>query len=413
MMQFNRPIWKAGFATVITTFQLVILENYIIIFLKEDLVTAIMVITIIISLRNLLQLFLRVPLGELSQIIGRKPLLVSGHICFILSLISAAFADNWVWILISTVFMAIGMSAFWGNLFAFIGDVAPDSSGGNLGRIFQMADVGSIFGLILASFLLKELLWGLKEIFGIVAIIAIISGIVNIIILPETLDEEHRKRVPSIPKALIASFFTMLSSLIDMTRRKNLTRVFFFQYILSFIEFTATTFLPLLIVEKGFSRGDVSEIGMWAILVIVWFKPYLGRLTDRFNFNVVITLTTTIYCLGLLVCTTVPDNSVQSYWLFVLLFIILNASLITAYMAESSQTSKAAPVSFRGTAQGALGFYVSLGRATSTVVLGPIWELIGLIGVFFFAAILVLIIMTSLWIIGEKRKNHRNQNLSS
>jgi len=117
--------------------------------------------------------------------------------------------------------------------------------------------------------------------------------------------------------------------------------------------------------------------------------------------------------LGLLVCTTVPDNSVQSYWLFVLLFIILNASLITAYMAESSQTSKAAAVSFRGTAQGALGFYVSLGRATSTVVLGPIWELIGLIGVFFFAAILVLIIVISLWIIGEKRNNHHNQNLSS
>jgi MFS family permease len=389
---YNKAIWIAGLGTVLATFQLVIIGNYVVIFLKEDLLTAIIIITIIVSLRNFLQLFLRVPLGDLSQIIGRKPLILAGHFSLTISLLLMFLADSWIWVLISTIFVSIGMSAFWPCLLAYISDFSPEnSSGGLIGRIFQMADLGSVIGSLIASIVLDELLWELTDLFGLAALIAFLFGLVNILILPEGLDKERRKQVSSIPIAIANSFSSMLSSLKQMTLTKDLSQAYCFQLILSFTEFTATTFLPLLIVQKGYSRGDVSEIGLWAILGSVWFKQYLGRMTDRYKFIYVITITIMIYSIALLAFTIV-----QNFLLLVILSIIMNASLITAYMAENNEVSKRAPFAFRGTALGALGFYVSLGRTSSTIISGPIWEIIGLTGIFYgiiFGVIVITLIL--------------------
>jgi len=116
----NKVIWIAGLGTVLAAFQLVILGNYIVIFLREDLLTAIILITIIVSLRNFLQLFFRVPLGDLSQIIGRKPLILAGHFSLTISLFLMSLANNWIWVLIAIVFVALGMSAFWPCMLAYI-----------------------------------------------------------------------------------------------------------------------------------------------------------------------------------------------------------------------------------------------------------------------------------------------------
>ena len=100
----NKAIWIAGLGTVLATFQLVIIGNYVVIFLSEDLVTAIILITIIVSLRNLLQLFFRVPFGDLSQIIGRKPMILFGHFSLTIALILMSIADHWIWVLFSILF---------------------------------------------------------------------------------------------------------------------------------------------------------------------------------------------------------------------------------------------------------------------------------------------------------------------
>lgn len=408
---FNKAIWIAGLGTVLATFQLVIIGNYLVIFLKEDLLTAIIIITIIVSLRNFLQLFFRVPFGDLSQIIGRKPLILSGHFSLTVALILMSIADNWLWVLLSILFVALGMSAFWPCILAYISDFSPNnSSGGSIGRIFQMADLGSIIGLLISNIILDELLWTLKDLFGIAAGIAFFFGLVNVIILPEGLDKAYRKQVSSIPKAIVNSFFSMISSLKQMTLNKDLSLAYSFQLIVAFTEFTATTFLPLLILQKGYSRGDVAEIGLWAILLSVWFKPFLGRLTDKFSFIYVITITILIYSLALLAFTIV-----QNFLLLILLFISMNMSLMTAYMAENNEVSRRAPIAFRGTALGALGFYVSLGRTTSTIVSGPIWEILDLTAVFYIITFSIIVITLILFFwdkMKEQDLESKNQLLS-
>jgi MFS family permease len=210
----SRAIWIAGFATLLASFQMVIFSNYVIIFLQEDLLTSIIIITIIISLRNLLQLFFRIPLGELSQIIGRKPLLLAGHFSYTTALFSLFLATHWIYVLISIIFVAFGMSCFWPALFAYIADFSPDNNfGASNGRIFQLSDIGTLFGLFISTLILDEFLLDLKDLFGFAMVLGILTGLISVYLLPEGLAKDQRKQVASIPHALSTSFISILNRL--------------------------------------------------------------------------------------------------------------------------------------------------------------------------------------------------------
>lgn len=388
----SRAIWVAGFATLLASFQMVIFNNYVIIFLQEDLLTSIIIITIIISLRNLLQLFFRIPLGELSQIIGRKPLLLAGHFSYTIALILLFLATNWIYVLISIIFVAFGMSCFWPALFAYIADFSPDNNiGASNGRVFQLIDMGTLFGLFISTLILNEFLLDLKALFGFTMVLGIFTGLISAYILPEGLAKDQRKKVDSIPRALFDSFLSMMRHLKDITKTNRLSQVYAFQILLAFLEFMTSSFLPLIIVSKGFSRGDVSEISLWAILIIIWFKPLLGRVTDRITYLNSISVTMIIASITVLFFTFVNE-----FWGLILLYLILNGALITAYIAANSETTKRAPFDLRGSALGTLGVYVAFGRTTSTVILGPIWEQFGLTEVFLFTSLSIILLTLAL-----------------
>ena len=107
----QKAIYLAGVATLLANLQLMIISSYIVIYL-EDLMVSVITITLIVSLRNFLQLFLRVPLGEISQVVGRKPLLILGHFSYTTSLLLLFLAEDWVLVFFEVFFVALGMAAF-------------------------------------------------------------------------------------------------------------------------------------------------------------------------------------------------------------------------------------------------------------------------------------------------------------
>ncbi|MHA1978479.1 MAG: MFS transporter [Candidatus Hodarchaeales archaeon] len=383
-VSYNRATWTAGLATLFANLPLLIYGLYVNIFLREDLVTIILIITIIGTLRNLLQIFLRIPLGELSQIIGRKPLIVMGHFAYTLALFLMSIATDWTLVFLSTAFIGIGMSCYWPAIFGYVGDVDIDRIGESQGRIFRQSDIGSIIGTIFVFYLLDSLEFSLPELFGTIAIISFITGIITILLLPESLTKENRKIVDNVPKALLASWSTMIKSMRTMSITNQLWNVYFFHFILAFIEFTTSYFVPVIIVSKGFADADVSSIWFWSLILIFWIKPYLGRLTDEFEFISVITVSMMVTCVGVLAYVFTDD-----YYLLIGLYIIVNSSIIVSYFAANGETARRAPIESRGMALGVFGVYVSLGRTTSTVFLGPIWEFFNLATVFVFSSVLI------------------------
>ncbi|MHA2166213.1 MAG: MFS transporter [Candidatus Hodarchaeales archaeon] len=384
----------AGLSTLFANFPLLIYNVYVIIYLREDLITAIAIITIITSLRNLLQIFLRIPLGDLSQIIGRKPLIISGHFSYIIALFLLFLANDWVLVLVGTIFIGVGMSCYWPSIFGYLGDVSLDRVGESNGRLFQLSDIGSLLGSILAYFLLKEIEISLKNLFGIIALISIFTLLISVKLLPESLAKENRRIVKSVKSALLDSWLTMIKSLKSVSLTNKLWHVYLFHFILAFIEFMSSVFIPLIIIEKGFTNADVSAIYFLATLLIFWTKPYLGKITDRLRFVPLIMaslLLTSVTLLGYLYLT--------DFILIVMLNILVNSGVMISYIAANSAVTRRAPSEQRGIALGVFGVYVSLGRTFSTIILGPIWETFGLTGVFIFAPISVIFAIFILWFI--------------
>jgi len=411
-LSYKRVTWIAGITTLFANFPLLIYGLYVNIFLKEDLLAIIIIITVIASLRNLLQIFLRIPLGELSQIIGRKPLIIAGHFSYTIALLLMCFATDWILVFIGTLFIGIGMSAFWPALIGYLADINLDRVGESQGRIFQMSDIGSIIGSLFAFFLLNELQVSLQSLFGTVALISLITGIISLIFLPESLAKRNRKSVESVKRALVESWFSMLKSMKKISLTNRLWHVYLFHFVLAFIEFTSTMFVPLIIVSKGFTNADVSAISLWTLLLIFWAKPYLGKITDKIDFLTAISISLVITCLSV-----IGYVFVEEFIFLVGLQIIANASIMIGYFTANGETTRRAPIEYRGISLGVFGVYVSMGRTTSTVVLGPIWETFDLVGVFIFAPICIIFAIIILRLIikrnlaGEKPKIFLNSHL--
>ena len=411
-LPYNRVTWIAGVTTLLANFPLLIYGLYVNIFLKEDLLAVIIIITVIAALKNLLQIFLRIPMGELSQIIGRKPLIIAGHFSYSFALLLMFFATDWLLVFVGTLFIGVGMSAFWPAIFGYLADVNLDRVGESQGRIFQMSDIGSIIGSLFAFFLLNELQVSLQSLFGTVALISLITGVFSLIFLPESLAEKNRKNVESIKRALVESWVSMLKSMKKISVTNRLWHVYLFHFVLAFIEFTSGMFVPLIIVSKGFTNADVSAISLWTLLLIFWSKPYLGKITDKIDFLTAITISLTITCLSV-----VGYIFVEEFILLVGLQMVANASIMIGYFTANGETTRRAPIEYRGISLGVFGVYVSMGRTTSTIVLGPIWENFDLAGVFIFAPICVIAAIIILRVIikrnlaGEKSIFFRNSNL--
>jgi MFS family permease len=342
-------------------------------------------VTIIASLRNLLQIFLRIPMGELSQIIGRKPLIIAGHFSYTFALLLMSIATDWILVFVGTLFIGIGMSAFWPAIFGYLADIDLERVGESQGRVFRMSDIGSIIGSLFAFFLLNELQFSLQSLFGTIALISLITGIISLLLLPESLAKSNRNPVDSVKMALVTSWLSMLKSMKKISLTNHLWHVYLFHFILAFIEFTFSMFVPLIIVSKGFNNAEVSAISLWTLLLVFWAKPYLGKVTDKIEFQTAITVSLVITCLAIIGYVFVDE------FIFLIgLQMMANASIMVAYFTANGETTRRAPIEYRGISLGVFGVYVSMGRTTSTLVLGPIWETFDLVGVFIFAPIIVI-----------------------
>jgi MFS family permease len=397
-LPYNRSTWIAGLVTLFANVPLLIYGLYVNIYLREDLLTIILLVSIIASIRNLLQIFLRIPLGELSQQIGRKPLILFGHISYTIALLLLFLATDWVLVFVGTIFIGLGMSFYWPAIFGYLGDVDINKVGESMGRIFSSSDVGLMIGSICAFILLNEFNYSLKELFGLVGLISIFTGIISYIILPESLPKEDRKTGISIKNALVEIWVSMVASFKSISRTNRLWEVFFFHFILAFIEFTVGMFIPLMVISKNYTYGDVSAISLCSIAMIFWLKPYLGKLTDSLEFASITAITIILTCLAMMAFLVTDD-----FIVLIILYTFLNASIALAYFATNGETTRRAPIAQRGIALGVFGVYISLGRTTSTIALGPIWEVFNLEGVFLFAPVLIIcLVLIHYFILREK-----------
>ncbi|MFX1533038.1 MAG: hypothetical protein ACFFDI_02275, partial [Promethearchaeota archaeon] len=127
-----------------------------------------------------------------------------------------------------------------------------------------------------------------------------------------------------------------------------------------------------------------------------------GKITDRFTFGPTMTVLLFFSSSLLLALTLVTE-----IWLFIIVYIFLFGSIITGFAAVNGETARRSPDIYRGTAMGALGVWLSTGRATSTLVLGPVWDFFSLEAVFY-ASAFGIILVTPLLFLAFRLKKRKN-----
>ena len=205
----SRPVIGAFISSIFAALSLSVFMNYVGNFLSDLSATA-LIISIIFFSRNFIQIFIRVPIAEFSQIIGRKPLIIGGIFFLSIALIIMYFATSWHQILIATLFVAIGMSGYWPGLFAYIGDISTDDYGKINAFVFQGSDIGVLLGALITKYLLSSSNLMLRDVFFQIGLISLIGSIFSYVILPESLSDENRlivnSKLSSIKTSFVKSF---------------------------------------------------------------------------------------------------------------------------------------------------------------------------------------------------------------
>ena len=275
--------------------------------------------------------------------------------------------------LVAIIFLGFGMSAFWPACFAYLGDVSDEHYGRNNGKMFQGRDIGLITSSILTVILLDYIGLDLKLIFGVFFVLGFVFFTIMLKILPETLHSNRKIGIWSIILVLTNSFKKMMVNLSEMTRKPILNRVYLLQLVISFTEFMMTAFFPILIISKGYQDSTVAIMVLVSTLILISIKPLLGKISDKFGFERPIMLFLAIASVNIMALTYFTDLSI-----LILIYAIISGSLLASYTAVNGAASKFSLNSEKGLALGVLGFWVSFGRASSTLFIGPVWKTISI-----------------------------------
>lgn len=399
MSIFRREVLVAANVSLFATFLQVMVMAYLGIHLNSFQTSALL-IGFIFGVRNFIQIFFRIPIGEFSQVVGRKPLLLVALGFYSLAHFILFLSTNWIYDLIATIILGFGMTFYYPALFAYIGDIADANYGKINGFVFQGADVAIIVGTFIVkkfldkgSFIIDSnyLTYGLLDIGAFTigfkdpidlnliflgsAVIGVIGVIINSIVLRETLSEEERKVVPSKLRSLGQSFRNSHRSFRKMSKDNKLRPVYQLQFVVAFGEFFFQSFIGLLVVlSLGYSEGDVAYVLSLGTLILFPLKPFLGSISDKLGYRNPILVSLTLNGFLLILITQATE-----LWMVIWIYAFYMANNMTSYLACNGATSHNSENNQRGVAMGVLGVYVSIGRTLSSLLLGVIWQLMTII----------------------------------
>ncbi|MFS0770761.1 MFS transporter [Sphingomonas sp. 1P08PE] len=136
------------------------------------------------------QFFAGPVLGQLGDRFGRRPVLIASMVAFALDYALMAFAPTLAWLFVGRIVAGIA-GATYGPAGAVIADVSPPdrraAAFGLLGASFGIGFIiGPAMGGIAAGF-------GIHAPFVVAAVLAAANAVAMIVLLPETLDDDHRR----------------------------------------------------------------------------------------------------------------------------------------------------------------------------------------------------------------------------
>ncbi|MCF1429006.1 MAG: MFS transporter [Shewanella sp.] len=329
---------------------------------------------IAIGAYGLTQAVLQIPLGILSDRIGRKPVIMGGLLVFALGSVVAAMADSIYGVVAGRALQ--GMGAIAAAVLALAADLSRDEQ-----RTKVMAIIGICIGFSFALSLLVGPVvaqhMGLSGLFGLTAVLALLGIVIVQLLIPNPVSHAPRGDTLAAPARIV-----------QLLKNPQLIRLDAGIFILHLVLTAVFVALPLDLVDAGFAKEQhwklyfpafIGAFFLMVPLIIIGVK--FRNAKGMFQIALLILLVS----LGLMVAF-----SSSLVWLSVAVVLFFTGF---NYLEASlpSLIAKFCPVGEKGTAMGVYSTSQFLGAFCGGIIGGVAYQWLGATGVFLVAMVLMLI----------------------
>tara|TARA_B110000240_G_scaffold182927_1_gene216191 strand:- start:165 stop:1523 length:1359 start_codon:yes stop_codon:yes gene_type:complete len=284
---------------------------------------------------GLTQAILQIPLGLLSDRIGRQPVIIGGLLMFIAGSIVAALADTMIGLVIGRALQGTGAIA--STLMALVADLTGEQN-----RSKAMATIGGSIGL---SFMLAMILgpllaanFGLPSVFWVTAALGVVGIFIAQFLVPKAVSMRRNREA-----------MTDAQQIRGLLAESNLMRLNIGIFSLHFALMAAFVAIPTMLSDElSISGGNLSWVylgllggGFFVMLPVMIMAEKLGYQKLVF-----------VAAVALMALTTAVLSSQRGPVLTPLMLLLFFAAFNLLEATLPSWLSKLCPVGNRGTAMG-------------------------------------------------------------
>ena len=332
-------------------------------------------IGIALGIYGLTQGLFQIPLGFLSDKVGRKPVIVGGMLLFLCGSIVAAMSDS-MWGLIAGRALQ-GTGAVASTIMALLSDLTTEQN-----RTKAMAAVGGSIGIAFAISMVSgpvlANLWGLSGLFWLMAGLAVCGILVLIVIVPTPVVTVQHAESQAIP----AMFGILL-------RDGELLRLNLGIGILHFAQMASWVSVPLILEQTlayGRDQHWIIYLGVMG-LSFLCMLPFIIMAEAKQKMKPVFVGAVVLLAVGEVL---LGGGSESRIWFLLGLFVFFMAfNLLEATLP--SLVSKIAPAGGKGTAMGIYSTSQFLGAFLGGVTGGLVAHHFGYAQVFLMVAVLIVV----------------------
>lgn len=381
VMGFLKNYPKAYFEILASSFMLMINMSLVSAFLPifaYELDPSGVMVGLVSSVWFFFRVFLEIPSGVLSDIVGRRILLILGLAASTIGAALCSLANNIYILIAGRTLWGLGTGLFFMSSSAIIFDIFHSGRGTALGTFQSIEFIGSFIGAPIGSFMAS--ITGYRQVFAVSAILGAVSF--TIAYLSEGLRQVGAKRFESRGKLL------SIRKVLPGLRNMGLTSVYIGSFSRMFVwtGIAGTVFPLFLNLHLNVPVEIIGVIASVRTLGIIASTAISGRLSDSMGRKLVIAAGMLIEALSLYAYISAPASSL----------IISTISFVEGFGRGMVLTSlmvllsDLAPQSLRGSAIGVYRTFMDAGGLTGPIFFMVIYEAFGPTAPFVSAAILVL-----------------------
>lgn len=353
-----------------------------------------------LTVYGLARMLLNIPVGIVSDRIGRRPVLIAGPVIVCVSSVLSGTAGSLEELLVWRFFSGAGAALFQTGAAVYLTDIAEPGSrarmmGLNQGSLLFGVSLGPALGGFVAEF------FNFRAAFFLIAALSGACGVWGFFALPETHGRVRQREAAAARRSPSHSGRREARLIL-------LSVPFFFASMISFSGFFSragerSTILPLLAVDRfDLSPGEVGLIFTMISVINLVMVPFAGSAADRFGRKAVI-LPSAVICVVAVVMVALSSS--VAFLIFAQVVQGIGSGLMGP--APAAYAADIAPAGSRGLAMGVFRTYGDLGTVVGPPLMGYMADHAGYNAALYLNGVLIAVIAAGFGLLTRDSRHER------